>query len=255
MKLSKLLGLMVLALGISLGTQSCKTTKGVSLEKLDGAWNLKTLNGEEASVSFEKKVPSVKFNIAASSVSGYGGCNTYTGSFKFEKGEFSAPNLASTMMMCVYQNKESEYLKTIGKPSKLSFSEIGTLVFTQDGKDVLVFEKSFDIDPSDLAGVWTLDKIDGGTVAELFNKEKLPTIEFKDGRLSGHGGCNRYNGQYKLEGNVLKVGPVMSTRMACDFMSGEAKFLKALDGDVKLVVDGNTLSLVKDEITVLVFKK
>lgn len=255
MKLSRLLGMVILALGIGVGTQSCKTTKGVSLDKLDGTWKLKTLNGEEVASAFENKEPSVKFDVVASRVSGYGGCNTYNGAFKYEKGEFSAPNLVSTMRMCVHQNKESEYLKTFGKPSKLSFSEIGTLVFTQDGRDVLVFEKSFDIDPADLAGVWTLDKIDGGTVADLFNKEKLPTIEFKDGRLSGHGGCNRYNGQYKLEGNVLKVGPVMSTRMACDFMAGEAKFLKALDGDVKLVVDGNTLNLVKDEVTVLVFKK
>lgn len=255
MKLSRLLGVMILALGIGVGTQSCKTTKGVSLDKLNGAWKLKTLNGEDVAGAFENKVPSIKFDIAASHVSGNGGCNTYNGAFKLEKGEFSAPNLVSTMMMCVHQNKESEYLKTLGKPSKLSISEIGTLVFTQDGRDVLVFERSFDINPADLAGIWTLDKIDGGAVSELFNKEKLPTIEFKDGRLSGNGGCNRYNGQYKLEGNVLKVGPVMSTRMACDFMAGEAKFLKVLDGDVKLVVDGNTLNFVKDDETVLVFKK
>ena len=255
MKLSKLVGIVLLALTISVGTQSCKTSKGISLEKLSGTWNLKTLNGEEAAEAFDTKVPSAKFDVVASTVSGYGGCNTYTGDFKFEKGEFSAPNLISTMMMCVHQNKESEYFKTIGKSSKLSLSEIGTLVFTQDGRDVLVFERSFDINPSDLVGIWTLDKIDGGVVAELFNKENLPTIEFKEGRLSGNGGCNRYNGQYKLEGNILKVGPVMSTRMACDFISGEAKFLKVLDGDVKLVVDGNTLNFVKDEITVLVFKK
>ena len=255
MKLLKLAGIVALVLGIGVGAQSCKSAKGVALGDLGGAWNLKTLNGEEASTSFENKVPSLKIDVASSSLSGYGGCNTYRGGFKLEKGVFSAPNLATTMMMCMHQNKESEYLKIFSAPSKLSISEVGTLVFTQGESDVLVFERSFDIDPADLAGTWTLDKIGDNAVAGLFNNERLPTIEFQNDRLGGNGGCNRYNGQYKLEGNVIKVGPLMSTRMACDFLDGEGKLLKALEGEAKLVMDGNALNFVKDGATVLSFKK
>ncbi len=41
-------------------------------------------------------------------------------------------------------------------------------------------------------------------------------ILFKgDGKLAGHGGCNRFFGQYKISGNEIKMGPVGSTRMAC----------------------------------------
>lgn len=255
MKLSKLLGIVVLALGVSVGTQSCKSVKGVSLADLEGTWNLKTLNGVEAKSVFDGPIPSAKFDVAQLGVSGNGGCNTYTGSFTYDKGLFSAPNLAATMRMCMHENKETEFFKTFAIPSKLSISETGNLIFTQNGKDALVFEKSLAIAEADLAGVWTLATIDGGVVADLFNSEKLPTIEFKEGRLGGHGGCNRYNGQYTLDGNVVKVGPLMSTRMACDYIDGEGKLLKTLEGDSKLVVEGNTLSFVKDGASVLVFKK
>lgn len=255
MKLTKLLGIMALTLGVGVGMQSCKSVKSVSLTDLEGTWNLKTLNGVEAKSVFEGPIPFAKFDVKQSHISGNAGCNNYTGGFTYEKGLFSAPNSAVTMMACMHANKETEFLKALREPSKLSLSEVGTLIFTQDGKETLVFEKSLAVAEADLAGVWTLEKIDGGVVADLFSKEKLPTIEFKDGRLGGHGGCNRYNGQYKLEGNVVKVGPLMSTRMACDFIDGEGKLMKALEGDSKLVVEGNTLSFVKEGVSVLVFKK
>jgi len=41
-------------------------------------------------------------------------------------------------------------------------------------------------------------------------------IRFKgDGKLTRHGGCNRFFGQYKILGNEIKMGPVGATRMAC----------------------------------------
>lgn len=41
-------------------------------------------------------------------------------------------------------------------------------------------------------------------------------IQFKgDGKLAGHGGCNRFFGQYKISGNEIKMGPVGAIRMAC----------------------------------------
>jgi len=41
-------------------------------------------------------------------------------------------------------------------------------------------------------------------------------IQFKgDGKLAGHGGCNRFFGQYEISGNEIKMAPVGATRMAC----------------------------------------
>ena len=42
-----------------------------------------------------------------------------------------------------------------------------------------------------------------------------PSILFEDGRFSGSSGCNRYGGSYTVEGEILELGEIASTRMAC----------------------------------------
>jgi heat shock protein HslJ len=56
--------------------------------------------------------------------------------------------------------------------------------------------------------------------------------EFADGRISGSGGCNRYNAGYTIDGNMLSFTPGASTKMACaeDIMNQEDQFLRALNG-------------------------
>jgi heat shock protein HslJ len=54
-----------------------------------------------------------------------------------------------------------------------------------------------------------------GGVASLV-EGTVVTAEFgTDGRVGGSGGCNRFSGEYTLEGDDLAIGPVASTRMAC----------------------------------------
>ena len=42
------------------------------------------------------------------------------------------------------------------------------------------------------------------------------TIAFADGMVSGYAGCNRFHGSYRLEADEFSMGPIASTRMACD---------------------------------------
>lgn len=54
-------------------------------------------------------------------------------------------------------------------------------------------------------------------------------VAFKSGGdVIGHGGCNRFFGSYEHSGNTLTFGPLASTRMACQDMSGERAFMQAL---------------------------
>ena len=50
------------------------------------------------------------------------------------------------------------------------------------------------------------------------NREAIATpltVTFTpEGRFQGTGGINRFNGSYRVEGNVIEFGPAMSTRMA-----------------------------------------
>ena len=56
-------------------------------------------------------------------------------------------------------------------------------------------------------------------------------VQFRvQGRLAGLGGCNRFMGSYKLDGDKIAIGPLASTQMACPdpAMKQERAFVSAL---------------------------
>ena len=58
-----------------------------------------------------------------------------------------------------------------------------------------------------------------------------PTVNFKDGKIFGSASCNNYQASFEKKDGHIKVGPGMSTLMACspqDVMSQESHFLKVL---------------------------
>ena len=56
-------------------------------------------------------------------------------------------------------------------------------------------------------------------------------IQFREGRVSGHSGCNRFTGGFVQEGEALKLGPLASTKMACapERMAQELAWFQMLD--------------------------
>jgi heat shock protein HslJ len=90
-------------------------------------------------------------------------------------------------------------------------------------------------------------------------KEDSPDVyvQFKDGQVSGSGGCNRFSGSYSQEGVTIRIGPLMSTRMACPepVMEKERAFFAVLEGAAKVEATHKTL-LIRDgedrEIAVLI---
>lgn len=54
-------------------------------------------------------------------------------------------------------------------------------------------------------------------------------LQQESGSASGNSGCNRFTGEFTLDGENLSFGPLASTRMACvDTMELETRFLAAL---------------------------
>ena len=71
-------------------------------------------------------------------------------------------------------------------------------------------------------------------------------IEFNsEGRMSGNVGCNSFGGDYTIDGETIKFGPVMSTMMACIGPVGdqEAATLQALQEKAGFMLEGNTLTI------------
>jgi heat shock protein HslJ len=70
-------------------------------------------------------------------------------------------------------------------------------------------------------------------------------VEFKDGRVSGRFGCNRFSGPYSATGGTLALGPTISTKMACPEPAGrhESEGLSVLQQEAQLAWAGNQLTI------------
>ena len=80
-----------------------------------------------------------------------------------------------------------------------------------------------------LLGEWMIAEIDGKPAVA----GSTPTVKFEaEGRLSGHGSCNRFFGGYALSGEGLTTGDVGSSMMMCDqpLMDQETAILDVLKG-------------------------
>ena len=72
------------------------------------------------------------------------------------------------------------------------------------------------------------------------------TIEFDtEGNIAGNGSCNRFGGACKIEGEKIEIGPLRSTRRACEpeIMQQEHKFLALLAAVTAWSVVGDELVL------------
>lgn len=106
------------------------------------------------------------------------------------------------------------------------------------------------------SGNWQLESINGKKADTAEFKNGLPTANFTiDHKVAGNSGCNQYGGSYNLnDDNGINVSEVFSTKMFCEGVTGEQKYLDAL-GKVNLAkIDKDKLVLLKDVDEVLVFK-
>jgi len=76
------------------------------------------------------------------------------------------------------------------------------------------------------------------------------TFEFdNEGNIAGDGSCNRFGGSCKIEGDKIEVGPLRSTRRACEpgIMQQEHKFLALLGAATTWAMDGDEIILTAPE--------
>lgn len=89
---------------------------------------------------------------------------------------------------------------------------------------------------------WVAEEIDG---AAAHDKAK-PTLQIgKDGKVSGHGGCNGFFGSAKVDGGKVTFGQIGSTQMACEqaVMDQEHKFHQALERAATFKIEQGKLVL------------
>lgn len=100
---------------------------------------------------------------------------------------------------------------------------------------------------------WELSSINGtAPIADQYSRG-LPSAAFtKENKISGHGGCNRYSGEYTIDGEKISLGKMLSTKMFCPG-GGEEMYMKALGSVTAFKVNKDKLTLLNDNQEVLVF--
>ncbi len=96
-----------------------------------------------------------------------------------------------------------------------------------------------------LAGTrWLLVEIDGQPAGKGAGERPADFQLNEEGQAAGFGGCNRFSGGVKVEGDRLVFGPMMSTMMACaEGDAIEQAYLSKLVGSVRFGVSGDALVL------------
>lgn len=99
-----------------------------------------------------------------------------------------------------------------------------------------------------LAGTeWKLASF-GGAAAEVPVVEGTTvTIKFGvDGRAGGSSGCNSYGGDYRVRGNTISFGRIISTKRACTDPRAnqqEQRYFRALGAARSFSVEGDSLTI------------
>jgi heat shock protein HslJ len=213
--------------------------------QLEGAtWRLQELPGA-SSAGLAKLDRPVTVRFESGRLSGFAGCNSFTGGYSSEGGQLKIGPVASTQMACPEPGSsiETAFHKALS----------GTLRYAVDGDDLeattaagetLRFRRE---PPPLLAGIsWKVTSFNNSrhAVVGVLGQSSI-TLSFKDGQVAGSAGCNNFHGTYATEGSKLRFGPLATTRRACEepLMAQEQQFLAALASAVTWSIDGNVLDM------------
>ncbi len=221
------------------------TRTGKPMTSLDGTgWQLKELPGTEAGALAKLPRP-VAVRFESGRLSGFAGCNNFTGSYELAGDRLVIGPVASTQMACPDPGSTVEQAFHRALKGSWRFEIAGNdLTATTDSGATLRFVREA---PPQLAGVdWKVTSFNNNrhAVVGVIGESRL-TLAFKDGQVSGSAGCNNFHGSYSADGGKIQFGPLATTRRACaeDLMNQEKEFLAALASAVTWKIDGNVLDM------------
>ena len=213
--------------------------------QLEGAvWRLKQLPGPQAAALAQLKRP-VTLRLESGRLTGFAGCNNFSGSYQLAGDRLTIGPVASTQMACPEPGSSIENAFHAALAGTLRVEVDGdSLTTTAASGATLRFMRE---PPPQLAGVdWKVTSFNNNrhAVVGVIGEPSIQ-MSFKDGQVSGSAGCNRFHGTYATEGNKVQLGPLATTRRACEepLMTQEREFLAALASAVTWSIDGNVLDM------------
>lgn len=216
----------------------------------DTFWQLVTLEGKDYS-NFKNNGREVGFTLhkADNRISGYAGCNSFFGTYRFEPGNrvrFSA--MGSTKMACPdVAFNENEFLNIFELADNYTLSGNTLSINVGRRAPLAIFKKVQKPTDGITEKYWKLKTLEGKEVKMAKNQEREVYFMLKndDNRVTGFAGCNIIMGTYSLEdGNRIRFSQMATTLMACpDVDFNESEFLKIFELADNYRITGDKLEL------------
>lgn len=251
---------LVAGCGNTAGTQSggitepTSPTTGAAEEPTGTTWVLTSYGPSDQPRMAHTDAPATAL-FGGGTVRGSTGCNEYSADYTVAAQSFTVGQLVQTERACVDNSiMEQEAAFTAALQSAQTIAIDGdTLTISYDG-GILRFARQPPPPDRPLVGtVWQLTTFVSGDVANSLLNDTQITLEFADGQVRGTAGCNQYTGAYTLSDSAIKVGDVVSTKMACsdEIMKQEFSFVEALQDAKTLSIEGNQLRITHGNGTLL----
>ena len=214
----------------------------------DTSWTLKTYASGGSATSVPDGVFADLAFTADGAASGSSGCNQFSGSYTLDGATLTFGQLATTMRACdePASTVEAAVLANLAAVRTFTATAETLELFDASGNAVLTYDVAA---PGDLGGVtWHATCINNGRGAVTSVVAGTdPTLAYDPaGTVTGHTGCNTFNGPAVVDGTNIAIGPLMSTKMACVEEAAnaqEAAYVAALEASTTFLVRGATLEL------------
>jgi heat shock protein HslJ len=187
-------------------------------------------------------------------ISASAGCNSMSGSATWDDGILQVDQgaLATTEMACEPAMMKQETWFATLLTSQPGLATDGDSLTLTDGTTVvsLTDEEVAVPDASFTETRWVLDSIVQGDAVSSLPQGVHAEITFTgDGTFTAQLGCNRGSGNYTLSDDVLEIGSMATTKMACEQPASqiESAMTSVLNGTLTVSIDGNLLTLTPNE--------
>ena len=226
----------------------CDTLGAAQGGQLEGVtWQLSTYEANGSPVTVPAEVTATA-TFANGQVSGTNGCNSYSGPYQASGSSLTVGPLMSTLMGCgpVQSAIESAFMSAFQASASYTATATQLTIYDASGARTLVFTPQAAVT---LVGTpWNVVNYNNGkeaTVSVAAGSEI--TLQFAaEGTVSGNATCNQYNGCYTADAGTVTVGPLATTRMACqseELNAQETQYLAALQNSATYDITNGTLTI------------
>ena len=187
----------------------------------------------------------VDATFASGRVSGSSGCNSYSGPAVVTGATLKIGPLAGTLMACAGPGADVEkaYLPLLTAATSFTATADALTLFDAGGTPTLIYAAGA---ANPLEGEWNVTGYNNGKEAVVSPVSGTTlTATFTGDMVSGSAGCNDYSGPYTLDGDKVAIGPLVTTRKACEqpVMDQETEFLTALQTPSTVEQNGGIITL------------